>query len=254
MGRGILWNDAANIMLSKSWMAISEDPIIGRGQTGDDFWKRIHEHFIKFGKPEDPNRPTRRHTQKACTNQWSKIRTDTAKFIGYFEICNENRPSGTGYDEAIIRALQMFQADNHEDAFKYFGSWEVLQHSAKFRIRDGKRGGSDSNNSECFVFRVCVYVCMCVLYDLLTKVVGRLVVGRQFVCVFVCACLCVRVCVCVCVYACVCMRVCIICVCVYVCECVRVCACVCECVRVCACVCVCGCVSLISHRHKSSVV
>ena len=157
MGRGIPWNNAANIQLSKSWLATSEDPIVGRGQTGDEFWKRIHTHFLKHGKPENPMRPDRRHTQKSITTQWRKIRTETSKFVGCFEMCNANRPSGTGYDDAIIAAHVMFESDTG-NPYKFFDCWEVLGQSAKFRVRDGKWGGSNTSNGMCFAlfFWICV--------------------------------------------------------------------------------------------------
>ncbi|KAL8257355.1 hypothetical protein R6Q59_029396 [Mikania micrantha] len=41
------WTPEEEFALSKAWVDVSEDPIVGRNQKGSDFWNKVRSHFLQ---------------------------------------------------------------------------------------------------------------------------------------------------------------------------------------------------------------
>ena len=82
----VRWTPNENRCLCLSWVTISEDPVVGDGQTDSTFWDRIAGRFNKDGSP--------RRTSKALKNRWQTINKDTQLFMGYHKLIVDLNESG----------------------------------------------------------------------------------------------------------------------------------------------------------------
>lgn len=46
MGKLQVWSEEENLNLVSAWIKLSQDPIVGKGQKGETFFKRIHEEWL----------------------------------------------------------------------------------------------------------------------------------------------------------------------------------------------------------------
>ncbi|KAL6573752.1 hypothetical protein OROHE_002211 [Orobanche hederae] len=64
------WTKEEDVALTKAWLHISIDPIIGTDQSGDTLWKRIHPTWKQYlGKDFIEDRPIRGLFKRWCTIQ-----------------------------------------------------------------------------------------------------------------------------------------------------------------------------------------
>ena len=120
MPKGSRWTEEENTSLSKAWMSMFEDPVVGDEQTSASFWARIYELWVR-------NRSDSKRTATALKNQWnSKIQPDTQKFVGYFKRSVEAHESGTTLEDIIKSAVELFQ-QMENCLFEFIECWKLLK-------------------------------------------------------------------------------------------------------------------------------
>ncbi|RHY56662.1 hypothetical protein DYB38_005063 [Aphanomyces astaci] len=128
-----LWmNDMETELLSKTWVAASEDPINGSGQTSTTFWDTVTHRFNEI-KPE--GRPQR--TARALESKFADIKHAVSKFTGCYTQVQDLQASGTNIDdvEDAARALYFKTTTSKTGSgrnFKYMGCWRVLRDKPKW--------------------------------------------------------------------------------------------------------------------------
>ena len=136
---GTNFKDFELVQLSKSWLAISEDPIKGISQNKEDFWKRVWQDFKVNGGGTN-------RSIKSIKNKWGHVSHDVSKFCGYFTTLDFSRESGKTEDDIYLDALGMYnQLTNTE--FKYTGCWNVLKYSPKWAQMSGRKDAGYSKTA-----------------------------------------------------------------------------------------------------------
>jgi hypothetical protein len=83
-----------DLLLCKTWLEISSDPVISTGQRKEGLWARIEKRYNDL-RGEFPLRLNR-----ALSSRWDKIRAETGKFAGFYaRVLRENQSGLTDNDK-----------------------------------------------------------------------------------------------------------------------------------------------------------
>jgi hypothetical protein len=97
--RGSNYTNQEDIQLCKSWIHISNDPIIGNDQPGKTYWERIATDFHKNRDFESDR------TANSLEHRFGIILKECMKFQGYYEEVKRRHPSGVPYQEHVLDLL-----------------------------------------------------------------------------------------------------------------------------------------------------
>ena len=89
------------MQVTRSVLAISQDPIVGNQQKDSTFWNRIHEHFKL-------HRPGIDCTIRSLDSKWKNIKHDIEEFISCYKQVKKNKPTRTSAANVIQLAKLMF--------------------------------------------------------------------------------------------------------------------------------------------------
>ncbi|EHS62909.1 uncharacterized protein PGTG_22735 [Puccinia graminis f. sp. tritici CRL 75-36-700-3] len=74
--RSASYSENEDVQLCRSWIVISEDPLVGTHQDGTTFWKRVHHSYSK-------NLPESRRTAGSLKAHWVALQKPISKFRGF---------------------------------------------------------------------------------------------------------------------------------------------------------------------------
>ncbi|CAO2201670.1 unnamed protein product [Urochloa humidicola] len=125
-----------DVIVVKTWLEISCDPITSTGQKRDRLWERIHERY-NFEKAEsNPERSLR-----SLQSRWEVIRAEASKFAGYYADVIRENPSGmSDADKTTAAASDYAAVVGH--SFPYLHCWNLMKDEPKWREPKGKAGKS----------------------------------------------------------------------------------------------------------------
>jgi len=130
------YSTAEEVQLTRSYINVSQDPIVGTCQTSETFWKRKVTHFATYAPEDAPER-----NEKSLRCKWASIAHDVSKFVGAYAAAAAVQASGTNSDDVMSKALQLY-VDGHPkgQAFGYVQCWELLRDIPKWD--DLRRAGA----------------------------------------------------------------------------------------------------------------
>jgi hypothetical protein len=93
-----------DLLLCKTWLEISSDPVISTGQRKEGLWARIEKRYNKL-RGEFPMRLNR-----ALSSIWDKIRAKTGKFAGFYaRVLRENQSGLTDNDKVKLHSFVLLK-------------------------------------------------------------------------------------------------------------------------------------------------
>ena len=107
--------------LTRSVLAISQDPICGNQQKGNAFWERIYLHYGQC-------RPVGHRGARSLELKWGTIKHDVGKFIGAYNQIKRLNKSGSKESDIIRMAKDLYRtktAKNTEFMFEH--CWELVK-------------------------------------------------------------------------------------------------------------------------------
>jgi hypothetical protein len=109
------------IQLTRSVLAISQDPITRNQQRSSTFWDRIFEHFKKHRLRTD-------RTARSLDSKWGQIKHDVGEFIGCHKQVTKNKPTGTSAADIIRLAKIMFRVKSAKGCqFTFEHCWVLVK-------------------------------------------------------------------------------------------------------------------------------
>lgn len=99
--RGRNWTDTEHLALSKAYIRIAEDPVVGNQQTSSSFWKRVHDQATEFGMTP--------RTERGCQDKWTTIQHDVCKFDACVQRRERLNESGKNDEDHINDAKEDFK-------------------------------------------------------------------------------------------------------------------------------------------------
>ncbi|EHS63351.1 uncharacterized protein PGTG_21529 [Puccinia graminis f. sp. tritici CRL 75-36-700-3] len=116
--RSSSYTEAEDVQLCRSWIVISEDPLIGTNQDGATFWKRVHLSFSK-------ELPEARRTPGSLKAHWGALQKVISKFRGFVNQVEQHEESGASAEDCLNRALELFSKDQGS-SFKHLRCFNIL--------------------------------------------------------------------------------------------------------------------------------
>ncbi|EHS63180.1 uncharacterized protein PGTG_20763 [Puccinia graminis f. sp. tritici CRL 75-36-700-3] len=116
--RSASYSENEDVQLCRSWIAISEDPLVGTHQDGTTFWKRVHHSYSR-------NLPESRRTAGSLKAHWVALQKPISKFRGFVNQVEQFGKSGASAEDCLNRALELFSQDQ-KASFKYLRVYNIL--------------------------------------------------------------------------------------------------------------------------------
>ncbi|OQU83659.1 hypothetical protein SORBI_3005G154900, partial [Sorghum bicolor] len=124
--RGSNYTNLEDIQLCKSWIHISNDPIIGNQQPGKTYWERIANDFHMNRNFESDRTPN------SLEHRFGIILKECMKFQGYYEEVERCHPSGIPYQEHLLEAHARYARKANGKNCQFEQCWLTLRHTQKF--------------------------------------------------------------------------------------------------------------------------
>ncbi|KAD1144211.1 hypothetical protein E3N88_11251 [Mikania micrantha] len=114
------WTTEEEFQLTKAWIDVSEDPIVGRNQKGPDFWSKIRNQFFQaMGRGEY-------RTNDMLSSKWRDMNLKVRKFNGIYSQKWQTRRSGQS-DAMIEREAEEQYREEFNAHFSLQRSWELMR-------------------------------------------------------------------------------------------------------------------------------
>lgn len=137
-GKNFSASDDRNLCIA--WLAISNDPLKGRDQQGDAFWKEVQEHA-----------KVKKRTWNGIRQRWGQISRCVMKFIECYSAV-QSRAGGTLHDDSVYdEAVKLYLATTNKK-WQFSECWEMLRNSSKFNhFLEMKTTTANVGLSSCFI-------------------------------------------------------------------------------------------------------
>ncbi|KAG9400510.1 hypothetical protein AC1031_010729 [Aphanomyces cochlioides] len=113
MGRGKAWSAEDSMLIAKSIVHVSHDPISGTGQKKATYYKRVYDTFVALQSTEDSSSIPVPHVNK---------------FVGCYSKATSLVRSGWQDEDYVKLALEMFRHEK-ETEFELLDVWNNLRKS-----------------------------------------------------------------------------------------------------------------------------
>lgn len=107
----------------RSFLQITQDPVVGNGQRSKAFWERVGVHYNRNRPAGGGERPAR-----SLETKWGIIKHDVAKFVGVYKQVYDCRESGTSLDDVLQNALELYKVKHaKQQSFVFLHCWLLLR-------------------------------------------------------------------------------------------------------------------------------
>ncbi|KAL7451500.1 hypothetical protein ACHAWC_005174 [Mediolabrus comicus] len=127
------------ILLVKSWLNVSKNPVTGTDQKAPAFWERVTEQFQinqRLAAIHNPDLPSTKRTQKSLSTFWSaSLNKAMNKFTG---ICSQNKPTSgeNDPDKYYERMMKLYATQRPKDCpvkfDRFLAAFKILQKEPKW--------------------------------------------------------------------------------------------------------------------------
>jgi len=128
MGKSKRWSLFEDKSLCRAWLIVSQDPVVGDGQTVTTFWGKINTTFQNLIKIPEDEKP---RSIKAMKTRWAQINHNVQKFAGCLKIIFSKNASGKTKDDQIADA-EDFYFERYNSRFLFTSCWELLKSAPKW--------------------------------------------------------------------------------------------------------------------------
>lgn len=151
--RGSNYTPNEDAALAKAWINISEDPIVGAEQKGDDFINEVTEVYNNKYKPSNRENRSVESIKKRC----KVVNKACVSFAGCVARVRRMNPTGVSPDDFLNMATGLYNGfemvNAREDSgvpFKFMLAWKVLCEHPKFmaQVEPMQKYVSSSNEND----------------------------------------------------------------------------------------------------------
>lgn len=129
-GRQMNFTDVELEQLSKSWLHVSQDAIIGKDRQGQTFWKSIAKDFNYQLTSKGSTTPKR--TPKSLEPRWSSLNKAICKYASCVQTNKRQDNSGQAPADVIVESLSLYKSDTGSE-FKDMVCYRLLRNAPKWK-------------------------------------------------------------------------------------------------------------------------
>lgn len=91
--RGPTFSRSDDILLVKSWLATTVDPICGSEQNGNTYWEKIWKEYREQKEYVEPHPIVTTRNVASFQHRWGIIQGEVNKYVGYYSQVTKRRSS-----------------------------------------------------------------------------------------------------------------------------------------------------------------
>ncbi|PLW37229.1 hypothetical protein PCASD_15348 [Puccinia coronata f. sp. avenae] len=118
------YTEKEDVQLCDLWLDVTQDPVVGTNHTGNGFWNRVTENYMKAF----PNVP---RTAVGLKSRWATIQGFINKFAGCLNQINNRNQSRTTNKDRLTYALRLY-AETYRKAFPHLTCYNILTAAPKW--------------------------------------------------------------------------------------------------------------------------
>ena len=116
-----------DLVLCKSYAAVSEDPTVGTDQTAETFWGKVFESFVLLSAYERENGTFYKHSPKSLKDRFTRtIQPSMNTFNRYFKNVKNRKISGVGSDDELYDIAAQEYEEGEEKSFPFCECAKIL--------------------------------------------------------------------------------------------------------------------------------
>lgn len=119
--RGKNFSSADDRNLCIAWLAIANDPLKGRDQQGDAFWKEVQEHA-----------KIKKRSWNAVRQRWGLISRCVMKFSECYKVVNRRAADGKSVGNVYDETIDLYMTTTNAKKWPFSECFEILRKSTKF--------------------------------------------------------------------------------------------------------------------------
>ena len=109
-----------DLVLCKSYAAVSEDPTVGTDQTAETFWGKVFESFVLLSAYETENGTFYKRSPKSLKDRFARtIQPSMNTFNRYFKNVKNRKISGVGSDDELYDIAAKEYEEGEEKSFPF---------------------------------------------------------------------------------------------------------------------------------------
>jgi hypothetical protein len=125
-----------DILISRAFIAATENECEGANKKGDAFYERVLEKFLAIYKQEtaedEQDEVVLNRNASAIQNRWSRhINKDVQLFNGYYKRVKDSKPSGNNEDDIYNLAMEEYRVQEGSK-FRFLNCIHILYQVPKF--------------------------------------------------------------------------------------------------------------------------
>ncbi|XP_073061683.1 glutathione S-transferase T3-like [Primulina eburnea] len=123
MKKRIIWKKEEDELLARSYVTMSDDPVIGNDQKGNDFWRRVADYY-------NDNRPagSSRRALNVIRSHWhNTIQKKVNRFNANYNSVYNTYRSGHSDEDILWFAYEKYRDENNGVAFNLEHVWRIMK-------------------------------------------------------------------------------------------------------------------------------
>ena len=122
-----------DLVLCKSYAAVSEDPTVGTDQTAETFWGELFESFVLLSAYETENGTFYKRSPKSLKDRFARtIQPSMNTFNRYFKNVKNRKISGVGSDDELYDIAAKEYEEGEEKSFPFCECAKILHEMPRF--------------------------------------------------------------------------------------------------------------------------
>jgi hypothetical protein len=122
-----------DLVLCKSYAAVSEDPTVGTDQTAETFWGKVFESFVLLSAYETENGTFYKRSPKSLKDRFARtIQPSMNTFNRYFKNVKNRKISGVGSDGELYNIVAKEYEEGEEKSFPFCECAKTLHEMPRF--------------------------------------------------------------------------------------------------------------------------
>ncbi|KAK9130267.1 hypothetical protein Sjap_010754 [Stephania japonica] len=129
MSRSTGYSAREDHILCEAWLEVSQDPIVGRYQSADNFWGRIVAKYNETLSEQGEGRSLR-----SVQSRMHNILTEVKRLVSCVKTIENRHQSGASDEDNMRQAKILFMHDaKYKKRFKFDHVWHIMKDIEKFK-------------------------------------------------------------------------------------------------------------------------
>lgn len=129
--RGKNWSTNEDEALCRSWLDVSQDPVVSTNQKSETLYRRIRQKFVEICQETNVAIDFELRGEKGLKSRWSVINKGVCKFVGCVTQITSRQQSGFSPQDVLREALLLYST-KEKSPFSLMHCYHILKDAPKW--------------------------------------------------------------------------------------------------------------------------